>query len=342
VKVMIAGGYDEAAVRTGDRVIVEFVRHLAAQIISEKHQIRCANISSLDAEVIESGWNAALKIGLDTDKAVVSYHPKGLIPRSPLAGVRASTLADWSSMGGRRPSVPEPIAQADVVILVGGYGDATGTYTAANWARQTGTPILPVATFGLASAEIFNDLSENPERSKITGLPNEDLQELTRAPAVLTAPDAIINFARKVLSLAEKAVLSREVFLIMSFERTDLLEDYKAAVEAVCAKAGFEAVRTDSRPHDTTHQIIDSIHNHIQRCGFVIADLTNPRPNVYYEIGYAMGLKKRLIITSYKGSDIHFDLQGYTRTEWSGSENLKSLLKPIVAEVAKSFGLEQK
>ena len=117
------------------------------------------------------------------------------------------------------------------------------------------------------------------------------------------------------------------------------MDDYKAAVEDVCKKAGFQAIRTDSRPAANTHQIIDTIHNHIQTCGFVIADLTNQRPNVYYEIGYAKGLDKKLILTSKKDTPVHFDLYGYNRIEWKGSENLKKQLKPVVDEFARSFGL---
>ena len=36
---------------------------------------------------------------------------------------------------------------------------------------------------------------------------------------------------------------------------------------------------------------------------------------------------------------MHFDLHGYNRVEWTGSENLKKQLKPIVDEFARSFGL---
>ena len=242
-------------------------------------------------------------------------------------------------MDGRRLTVPEPIDQADALILLGGYGEASGTFTAANWARQAGKPILPVATFGMATSEIFEDLPDIPDKIKITGLSQDDLQLLTKSTAVLKTEEAIQQYAELVVSLAEKAALSRDVFLIMSFEKTDDLEDYMAAVKYVCEKAGFEAVRTDSRPAANTHQIVDAIHDHIQTCGFVIADLTNERPNVYYEIGYAKGLNKKLILTSKKGAPVHFDLQGFNRIEWTGSENLKKQLKPIVEEFARSFGL---
>ena len=340
MKIMITGGYEEATADTDDgRVIIKFAKRLAEQVILQKHQLRCGNVSSLDALIIEAACDAAEKNGLDTGKTVISYHPKGKAPRTSRGGVSGSTIGHWNLMDGRRLAVPEPINQADVLILLGGYGDASGTYTAANWARQTGTPILPVATFGMAAGDIFDDLPDTLERIKITGLSQDDLQVLTKSKAVLTTDQAIRQYAESVISLAEKAALSRDVFLIMSFGETDDLEDYRAAVKDVCKEAGFQAVRTDSRPAATTHQIIDAIHHHIQTCGFVIADLTNERPNVYYEIGYAKGLDKKLILTSKKGAPVHFDLHGYNRVEWTGSENLKKQLRPIVDEFARSFGL---
>ena len=340
MKIMITGGYDEATADTDDgQVMIQFAKRLAEQIILQKHQLRCGNVSSLDALIIDAACDAAEKKGLDPGKIVVSYHPKGKPPRTSRGGVSGSAIGHWNSMDGRRLAVPEPISQADVLILLGGYGDASGTYTAANWARQTGTPILPVATFGMATGDIFDDLPDTLEKIKITGLSQDDLQLLTKSRAVLTTDQAIQQYADLVVSLAEKAALSRDVFLIMSFEETDDLEDYRAAVKEVCHKAGFQAVRTDSRPAANTHQIVDAIHHHIQTCGFVIADLTNERPNVYYEIGYAKGLDKKLILTSKKGTSVHFDLHGYNRVEWTGSENLKKQLRPIVDEFARSFGL---
>jgi nucleoside 2-deoxyribosyltransferase len=340
MKIMITGGYDEATADTDDgRIMIQFVRRLAEQVIVQRHQLRCGNVSSLDALVIDAACDAAEGKGLDPGKCVLSYHPKGKVPRTTRGAVSGSAIEQWNLMDGRKLAVPEPISQADVLILLGGYGDASGTFTAANWARQSGKPILPVATFGMATADIFADLPDTPQRIKITGLSHDDLQLLTKSKAVLTTDLAIQQYAELVVSLAEKAALSRDVFLIMSFEKTDDLEDYLAAVTDVCKNAGFKAIRTDSRPAANTHQIIDAIHDHIQTCGFVIADLTNERPNVYYEIGYAKGLNKKLILTSKKDSPVHFDLHGYNRVEWSGSENLKRQLKPIVEEVSRSFGL---
>lgn len=342
MKIMITGGYDESAADTDQgRLIADFAGMLAEQVIAQRHELRCGNVSSLDGLVIDSAVDAAEARKLDPEKVVVSYHPRGQAPRTARGRVNGSAVEHWNSIDGRKLAVPEPVAQADVLILVGGFGDASGTYTAANWARQIGTPILPVATFGMAAGNIFDDLPDTVEKTKFTGLTDEDLQSLTRSSQVLKTEKAVRGYAELVVSLAERAALSREVFLIMSFESTDDLADYKAAVEQVCGEAGFEAVRTDTRPASDTHQIVDAIHDNIQTCGFVVADLTNERPNVYYEVGYAMALGKRLILTSKKGTEVHFDLAGFNRLEWSGSENLKEQLRPIVQGYAASFGLSQ-
>jgi hypothetical protein len=61
----------------------------------------------------------------------------------------------------RRSTLPEPIQEANVVILLGGWD---GTHYAASWARLANKPLVPVATFGLAAAEIFDDEMANFER----------------------------------------------------------------------------------------------------------------------------------------------------------------------------------
>jgi hypothetical protein len=181
MKIMISGGYDEAAAETDDgRVIIKFAKCLAEQVVFQKHQLRCGNVSSLDALIIDAACNAAEGKGLDSGKIVVSYHPKGKPPRVTRGDVSGSAIEQWNLMDGRKLAVPEPISGADVLILLGGYGDASGTYTAANWARQSGKPILPVATFGMATADIFADLPDTPQRIKITGLSHDDLQLLTK------------------------------------------------------------------------------------------------------------------------------------------------------------------
>ena len=54
-----------------------------------------------------------------------------------------------------------------------------------------------------------------------------------------------------------------------------------------------------------------------------MADLTHERPNVYYEIGYAHAFKKPTILTARKGTEPHFDVQGFPIISYDNSTNLE-------------------
>jgi hypothetical protein len=60
-------------------------------------------------------------------------------------------------------------------------------------------------------------------------------------------------------------------------------------------------------------EIIDEIVlNHIDESEYLIVDLTDERPNVYYELGYAHGYGKKfenIILIAKKGTPLHFDIR---------------------------------
>lgn len=61
-------------------------------------------------------------------------------------------------------------------------------------------------------------------------------------------------------------------------------------------KTGIMLIRVDEHHEGTTGQISDRIFRDIESAGLVIADLSSGKLNVPHEIGYAMGLKKDLIL----------------------------------------------
>lgn len=61
-------------------------------------------------------------------------------------------------------------------------------------------------------------------------------------------------------------------------------------------KTGIMLIRVDEHNEGTTGQISDRIFRDIESAGLVIADLSSGKLNVPHEIGYAMGLKKDLIL----------------------------------------------
>lgn len=71
-------------------------------------------------------------------------------------------------------------------------------------------------------------------------------------------------------------------------------------------KTNLNLIRVDEHQEGITGQISDRIFRSIEAAGLIIADLSSGRPNVPHEIGYAMGLKKGLILI-YNGEDEQAD-----------------------------------
>ena len=102
------------------------------------------------------------------------------------------------------------------------------------------------------------------------------------------------------------------------------LEDRYNAIKDCFGQFGIKAVRADEIEHEDV--ITDKIREKIRSSEFLIADLTGERPSVYYEIGFAHALNRKVIMYRNSGSKLHFDLAAYNCPEYSNLTNLKSLL----------------
>lgn len=105
-----------------------------------------------------------------------------------------------------------------------------------------------------------------------------------------------------------KSSSSNSVFIIMPFsdEHIDTYDTIRRAIRE--ANLNLQAERVDEKPGAIS--ITDEIHRSIQNACLVICDLTNERPNVYYELGFAKGINKRLICIARQGTQLHFDVYG--------------------------------
>jgi hypothetical protein len=70
---------------------------------------------------------------------------------------------------------------------------------------------------------------------------------------------------------------------------------------------GFECVRSDVR----TGSILKDIMAHIHDASVILADLTDSRPNVFYELGIAHALTSRVVMVSQRIDECPSDLRTY-------------------------------
>jgi hypothetical protein len=77
----------------------------------------------------------------------------------------------------------------------------------------------------------------------------------------------------------------------------------------VAEVTGFECIRADDLP-GAGADLRTKIHNAIDNAVFVIGDVSDARPNIYYEVGYAAACNKPVLLIARENSVIHTDLHG--------------------------------
>ena len=132
------------------------------------------------------------------------------------------------------------------------------------------------------------------------------------------------------------AIFSNKAFVAMWFDDT-MNDAYYQGFEPAIRDAGYEPVRIDNVEH--AGQIEDAIIAEIRKSRFVIADLTQgddgARGGVYYEAGFARGLKLEVIFTCRedKFSLVHFDANHQAHILWNGYEDLRTKLRNRIEAV---------
>ncbi len=332
-KILVAGGFSQEPLKNPlEEACEPFVAALGGAIIKRGHILLGGCRTRLDAIIANAAKSVAVERQLDPRKVIRSWVTKTTEPAHSVGAIIHSGLHDWGHVP-RGLIFPEPFQEADVVIIVGGFD---GTHYAATWARLANKPIIPVAAFGFAAAEIFDDEVSSFDRRYASRLALDEFQILNQVLPDLH-PQMIESFATEVVTLAERLITPTDVFVIMSFAEKGHLKDAFNTMYRVCAENGFKAYTT-AQQHDPKQRIIPAILDGIRRSAFVIADVSDPRPNVYYELGFAQALGKDVITCANEGTTLHFDIFDVPTLFWDSQDMLERKLQVEVSRIAQKFG----
>jgi hypothetical protein len=305
----------------------DFVAALGTAIASRGHVLLTGCRSSVDQEIASAaerwldGNPGNPKAGHRKEK-IISYCLKSDQPIHSFGTVRYSALLDWG-MAHPELVVPEQIALADATMFVAG---GEGTFWARNWALFARRPILGIPRFGGSGETIYDqELKRLRETSLVVAGDYETLNSLSEDMA---------TYATEVVSLAERLITPRTVFTVMSFERA--FEDVFKSYKEVCLENDFDADRIDKTP--SVARILPRIETGIRKSAFVIADISELKPNVFYEVGYAKALGKDVILTAKKGTQLPFDVGDVPVIFWENQDDLKDGLRKCIDGIKEGFG----
>lgn len=159
-------------------------------------------------------------------------------------------------------------------------------------------------------------------------------EEVFREAITLTASGSYKAIG---LQIAE-AVGRKESFFICPMDNPEVNHNYEYVIKPLVKQYQFEIHRADELVH--TREISGVILEAIARCRFVIADLTEARPNCYCELGYAHALRKPAVILAKKGTQRHFDISMYKWNYWESYTDLKQLLEKEIGALIPKWNQE--
>lgn len=122
------------------------------------------------------------------------------------------------------------------------------------------------------------------------------------------------------------------VFVAMSFreEEEPTLVDYWRAIKraAETTKLPLDIRRIDLKEGD--YEISQELMNEIEAAEILIADFTLNSRNVYFELGYARALKKRILQCARKGTALEFDIRNWRTLFYRNATELEEKLVPAL------------
>lgn len=123
-----------------------------------------------------------------------------------------------------------------------------------------------------------------------------------------------------------------QVFVAMSFhnEEEPALIDYYRAIERAVKETDLPIALNRVDLVEGDYEISQRIMDEIDKADIVISDFTLNSRNVYFELGYARGTKKRIIQSARKGTELEFDIKTWRTLFYRNATELEEKLIPAL------------
>jgi nucleoside 2-deoxyribosyltransferase len=123
------------------------------------------------------------------------------------------------------------------------------------------------------------------------------------------------------------------IFVVMPFDKS-FIDVYELGILSASIEAGAFAERLDKQIY--TENMLQRIYHQISTADLIIADMTGQNPNVFYEVGYAHALDKKVILITKNVNDIPFDFKHYPHIVYENVTTLKTELKKWISFLLKT------
>ena len=316
--ILLCGSIDHS-----NQKAIDFTSALSKKIAEKGHTIYTGCSNAFDSLVAGSAFEYLKSNNQNADDYLVSYYCGDKEPYHQFGTILKSRLNSW--MPNKRVYLPEQLEDADAVIIIGGK---EGTQIAVDWARISNKLLLPVSCLGGTADEAYREEIKNFETKYANRVGKKKYSQLNQA---------LIDFndvATDIVDLTDSITNSKTAVVIMSYQKDAQLEDAFESFNTVCEKFLYQCRKTtEINSHD---RLVSEIFFNIANSAFVIADISFPSPNVYFELGYAIAIRKSFVITAKKGTVLPFDVSDLPVIFWESQIQLKENLEAKIRETIKA------
>ncbi len=194
---------------------------------------------------------------------------------------------------------------------------------------------------GFLDAVKSGDAPKALERISIVERNAGRAERLTQALGDLLTPPkeepagAVVDIARareERLRSAGYASASKEhVFVAMPF-RDEMDDVYHDGIQAAVRDAGFLCERADLSSF--TGDVLEWVRARVKSARLLVADLSEPNPNVYLEVGYAWGCGVPTVLLAQDTKKLTFDVRGQRCLKYKRIQDLEESLREELRSLA--------